>query len=328
MVLEVRSVSGAHRHLLSERSQHPQGRTVSSGVPVLELAPDSAARSPKHRSDITLRVPSDTELNAAAAVVGSVLGNPVMVLMALQSELRTRGQELHAHDVHHSDQQSKRAEAFQLEQLAKAAKAADKAARKAPPWVKKLIGAILTAVGTVASIAGGAGLALVAVGAALVIGAKLVEKVLACLASKGLISERAAMIVSTVVKMVAAVAAAVTGQVSGLANGVAQAATAAVEVAKSTAEIIKSAQQIVQAATDIAFAGVDAHSHIRSFQSTKANIAAESWGMEAKEKMENVEFTIESLKDLEKHFGRITKVATDALVVQARSAMFSAEQAV
>lgn len=275
-----------------------------SGVSGRELAPGSDA-------------PNEGQLAAAFAVTATVLGDPVMMMIALQAELRNHGTDNQETRVQQSSDQSEIADAFRAEELEKAAKMAEKAAKKAPPWVKKLIGAIVSAVGAIASIAGGAGAALVAVGAALIVGAKIVEKVMMKLAEEGLISEKAATIVSTVVKIAAAVAAAVTGQVGQLAN----AAKAAADVVSTAVKLVKSIADMVQAASDVAFAGVDMHSSVRNFQSEMANIMAEQWGIEADGSISNMESAVDGIRDLEQSHTRMMKTATAALSIQDRTRM-------
>lgn len=281
------------------------------------LAPEQPSGVGYSSARLASDAPTEAELGAAFAVTSAVLGDPVMMMIALQTKLRDQSTDNEETRVEQSSDQSELADAFRATELAKAAKMAEKAAKKAPPWVKKLIGAIVSAVGAIASIAGGAGIALVAVGAALIVGAKIVEKVMTKLAEEGLISEKAAMIVSTVVKIAAAVAATVTGQVGELAN----AAKAAMEVVSVAVKIVKSIADMVQAASDVAFAGVDMHSSVRNFQAEMANIMAEQWGIQSDGSISNMESAVDGIRQLEQSHTRMMKTATSALAIQDRTRM-------
>ncbi|MBO6939133.1 MAG: hypothetical protein JJ863_29455 [Deltaproteobacteria bacterium] len=246
---------------------------------------------------------------AAFAVTGAALGNPMVLLMAIQTHLRNKSSENDEASVRTAGQREEAASARRVEELERAEKMAKKAAKRAPPWVKKLIGAVLSAVGSIASIAGGAGLALVAVGAALIVGAKLVEKLLMHLAEKGLIDEKRAGIASAVVKIAAAVAAAVTGQVGSLAN----AAKAAMDVASTAVKVVKSVVDMVQAAADVAFAGVDMHTSARTYQSQMATIMAEQWGIEAEGAIDDMNKAADCIQDAYESHGRMVRTATATL---------------
>lgn len=305
-------------------------RPAGSAVPALDeghrsgiveaassLAPERPAGVVGSGGRPAVERPTETELAAAFAVTSAVLGDPVMMMIALQTELRNQSTDNEEIRVEQSSNQSELADAFRTKELEKAAKMAEKAAKKAPPWVKKLIGAIVSAVGAIASIAGGAGVALVAVGAALIVGAKIVEKVMTKLAEEGLISEKAATIVSTVVKIAAAVAAAVTGQVGSVAS----AAKAAMDVVSTAVKLVKSIADMVQAAADVAFAGVDMHSSVRNFQAEMANIMAEEWGLQSDGSISNMEAAVDGIRQLEQAHTRMMKTAAAALSIQDRTRM-------
>ena len=282
------------------------------------VAPSTRAASPQ---------PSPTELAAATAVVTAVLGDPMALALALQSQLKDQGARDTEARVNSSSREQQVADGLRLDQLEKAAKALEKASRRAPPWVKKLIGAVLSAVGTIASIAGGAGAALIAVGAALVVAAKLAEMLLNKLAEAGLISEKAAAITAAVVKVAAAVAAACVGQVGGLANAAGaagQAAATAVEVGKTAAEIVKTVVEMCEAAATIAFAGVDMNTAVRMYQAQMANIMAEEWGFEVDGSLADTEAAADTFEQIHKAYARVAKVANGALATQEQTRLQAA----
>lgn len=264
--------------------------------------------------------PSDTQLAAAAAVVAATLGDPMALMLAIQSELKDKGLEAREVDARNASLRHESADVQRLEHLERSVEMAKKASRKCPRWVKRLIGAVLSAVGSIASLAGGAGLALVAVGAALMIAAKLVEKVMSKLAEAGLISEKAASIVSAVVKIAAAVAAAVTGQVGQLAN----AAKAAMDVASTAIKVVKSVADMVSAASEVALAGVDMHSSVRTYQSQVANIMAEQWGLEVDGSLSDMEKAADQVKSITESWARMLRTANAALASQHDAGMTAA----
>ena len=319
MVLEVRTLGvrtldGVGESRRSEPA--PRGGRESAN----SLAPDRSCCGP----DSTGRVergagPSPIELAAAAAVTTAVLGDPMALALALQCSLRDQGAANSQDSIRSSQKTREAADAERIKALADAAKALKKAKKKAPPWVKKLIGAVLTAVGTVASIAAGTGVALVAAGAAILLAAQIAEKVLMKLAEKGVISQKGAIITAAIVKVVAAVAAACTGQVGGLgaaAGGAAQAGAAVVEVAKSAADILKTVANVINAAAEIAFAGVDTHISVRKYQAEMANILAEEWGMNSESAIEDGERAAELFAGVYKDFSRSTAIVNAAMTSQ------------
>ena len=281
-----------------------QALTPESASAVAPRGSATAAPSAEPLSQV-----SDTQLAAAFAVTGAALGNPMVMLMALQTELRNKSSESQEATVRTAGKREETASARRLEELERADRMAKKAAKRAPPWVKKLIGAVLSAVGSIASIAGGAGLALAAIGAALIVGAKLAEKLLMHLAEKGIISEKGAVIGSAIVKIAAAVAAAVTGQVGSLAN----AAKAAMDVASTAVKVVKSIADMVQAAADVALAGVDMHSSVRTYQSEIATIMAEEWGIQADGAIEDMNKAADGVRDAYESHGRMMRTATATL---------------
>ena len=284
------------------------------------LAPAQATAVPNSGGRVAGPQPSQVELAAAAAVTAAVLGDPMAIALALQTTLRDRGAADQEDTVRSAGRAREVADANRLVELDKAAEALRKAAKKAPPWVKKLIGAVLSAVGTVTSAFGGAGLALVAIGAALLVAAKLAEVVLNKLAEHGIISEKAAAITNAVVKIAAAVAAAVTGQVSGVAN----AANAVAQTASTVAKTVKQVNELVKAAVTIAFAGVDMHSSVRAYQAETANIMAEEWGLEVDGAISDTERAADMFKDIYRQFARMAKTANSALSTQNETRLHAA----
>ncbi|HJL46451.1 MAG TPA: type III secretion system translocon subunit SctE [Polyangiaceae bacterium LLY-WYZ-15_(1-7)] len=150
-------------------------------------------------------------------------------------------------DVQASRQDSEMQRERVMHALEKVEKALKKAANKAPRWVKKLIGAVLTAVGTVASVfSGGATLALVVVAVVLIAAGDIVDE----LAHRGVLDERNGAIAASVLKLVGAalmIAAGGASAAGDAASGLSQAGQAGASAAQAATTTAHAGSQAAQA---------------------------------------------------------------------------------
>ncbi|MCB9617340.1 MAG: hypothetical protein H6722_33325 [Sandaracinus sp.] len=230
------------------------------------------------------------------AVLLSGVVDPMTALMGLQSTLRNAAARQRETEIGSEALRGETEFNDRMEQLEKAAKAAAKAA-KTRPWLRKLIGAIVTAIGAVASIFGGAGAGLVAVGVILI----AAGDILSTLVEKGIIQgERAQKIVAitaAVLKIAGAIVMAVASGGSSLGE-VANAATTIASVAGQVASHI-------QTTASVYAAHVDVHNGVREFQAEQFRVRADEHGIASEEASENMEEATDALKQLLRRFQRV-----------------------
>jgi len=208
----------------------------------------------------------DPNQAATLAILISGSGDPMAMMLGMQSRLREMGVELREQDVESADGRSITEEAERTEALDQARAAAEKAIKRMPKWVKKLVGAILTAVGTVASVfTGGASVALTVIGVVLLVAGEVVQ----ALADRGVIDERNGSIAAMAIKLVAAVVMCVAScgaNTGGLVNAGQQAA----QIGAVVADVARYTQATVSTVTS----AMDTQRAVCEFHSTNFRIDA------------------------------------------------------
>jgi hypothetical protein len=240
--------------------------------------------------------PMDPHRAMTLAILLSRAIDPMTALMGLQSALRTTATRQHEGEIEAGAARSETEFTERMQQLEKAAKAAAKAA-KTRPWLRKLIGAVITAIGAVASIFAGAGAGLVAVGVILI----ATGDILATLVEKGVIkgerAQKAVAITAAVLKIAGAIVMAVASGGSSV--------TGAIDAVKTVAMIAGQVASHIQTTATVYAAHVDVHNGVREYQAEQFRIDADGHGLASEEANQHVEQATEELKLLLRRFNRV-----------------------
>lgn len=260
----------------------------------------SAPRRPPRRRQAQAPPPDlSPQQQATIAIILAGALDPMTAIMAANSELRDVRAAMGHAGIDSASARSEAEEQQRAESLEKAVRHAEKMLRndRMSPFAKKLLGAILTVVGTVAAaFSGGASLVLVAVAVTLLLAAKLVEH----LAKEGKIGGKAAMITSLCLKVVAAVLMACCGNASGIAGVAANVAEKAVSIAKTVAMAVQTATQAHEARVQMTNA-------VHQGRSDRAQGRADEHGVNSEAALEEVEQSVEEMKLLRQRFARLTR---------------------
>ncbi len=228
---------------------------------------------------------SQADLSAAISIVL----DPFAMMTGLQAQLRDTQSTTAQQGVEASSLRAEAAEAQKAEFLEKAMEAANRLTNRMPKWVKKLVGAVVTAIAAVGAIyTGGASLALAVAGVALMVAGEVVEK----LAENGKIDPQKAAWVSLAFKVVGAALMAVSGNVSGVA-----ALPAALKTAATVVKVAVAVGQAAEAGVDIAHAKFQA-------DASKLTISADGQQIVVDLALDDIEEETEAAKEIEARFQR------------------------
>ena len=224
-----------------------ESRPLESAAALSPTGTDRRASNARGRGGKSPVDLADPHTSTAVAILLAGVLDPMAMLTGLEGRLRDVGSNQQERDVRVETQRSETADAARKVSLDKARALAEKAAAKAPPWVKKLLGAVITAIGAAASVfTGGASLALSVIGVVLMVAGEVVQ----ALANHGVIDEKNGGIAAAAIKLVAA--AIMTVASFGANSGaLAQAAGTVVKVAVDVAKYAAQTAQTIQAARDI-----------------------------------------------------------------------------
>ena len=269
-----------------------------TGTPsALEASGELAARVPGTPSELDALLDALPEASADEAPSGTLappslglgaLIDPGVLLMALQSELRASGATSAELEVEGGEQRSEVAHAQRREALEKAEKAGRRARRllhRAPPWIKKLVAGVISAVGAAASVyTGGASMGLAIAGATLL------------LASDGIVKALEAAGVDPKKTAWVGVALKVTGAVLSAASGVgaSEVVPDALESAETVAAVVDATTQAVDGAQGIAHAAVSGRERSHLLDAETAALRAD----EAEQALEEATAELGAILDL------------------------------
>lgn len=231
-----------------------------------------------------------------AATIGILLAgvmDPMALLAGLQSAVREAGSKQSEQEMRTDKLSAAASEALRTEALANALKLAEKASSGAPPWLKKLITAIVTIVAVAASLfTGGASLALVVVALVLMVAAKTLE----VMAKNGVIDPKRGGIAALCIKVVAAVVMAV----ASLGTGSSALASAAGEVAQGAVEIAKMINQVVI----MVKSACDMRRTRLGLESANYRLDAEELAVAIDDANMSVEDAVRDMADIHQQYGR------------------------
>ncbi len=259
------------------------------------------------------------------AVLLSGALDPMALIAGLQSRLRNQSAEATENDASASLETARSEEAERGRLLDDAMKMLDKKTKGMSRWGKKLLGAIMTAVGTAAScITGGASMALVVVAIVVMAAADIVE----AMARRGFLDGKNGMVAAAVLKIVGAVLMAVSGNVGEAGSAAAQGAQGtaqAVDAAKTAAEIaktVKTVHKVVTAVYGALEAGLELANGIFDFKAAKLNIQADGAEDRRDDALERLDDASGDLAMLQQRYARVVGrlMATMQVQGQARSA--------
>ena len=295
-------------------------------VPRLDLSPSPPALHREAVASIARdasiqQIASDPRALATLSVLVGGMVNPATILASLQSQMRNLAIDTQATEVDAASERNACAEENRRVCLEKAEKALAKMRKGMPKWAKKLIGAVLTAVGTIAAcVTGGASIALIVVACVLMAAGDIVE----AMTERGVIkNEKVGMAVSLACKLVAAACtlgagggvadAASTGAQAGqtaatvgqTAATVASTGTQAATAAADVAGVIESVATLVQTTQTLAEAGVGIHNGVRKYQAEIAESDAEEASINADISLEQLGTITEAIADVERRYSRV-----------------------
>lgn len=268
---------------------------ATGGLAAVQLAREAQVSGGVHSAPMT-----EAQAGAFAMVLNTVL-DPVTMIGALQARLRDNNAELEEAGAADAAQRSEFANREQMHMLEKAQRALRKKARGMGRFAKKLLGAILTIVGTVASVfTGGASVALTVIGAVLLLAGEIVE----VMAEKGILDERNGGIAAMVLKLVGAVVQTVAS--FGASAG------SAVNAVKNVSETVVKAAQITKQIVDYVMntlstinGAIDMHNAVRQYQADDANIDAHAAGDNAENANEDLAQHADELRRIQQRFARV-----------------------
>jgi len=279
-------------------------RPEPSASPVSLGAEGPGLRPPTNAPDL-----SDPRVAATVGVLLAGVIDPMAFMTGLQGRLREVSTDQQNRDVKVSTQRSESAEESRRISLDKARKAAEKAAAKAPRWVKKLIGAIIAAIATVAAVfTGGASLALAVVAVVLLVAGEVVQ----ALAERGVLDEKNGGIAAAAIKLVAAAIMTVCsfGANSGaLAQAAGTIAKVAVDIARYTAQTV----QTVQGIRDI-------HRTKLTLDATNHRLDAEGQTLIVDDENTSIEEAADEMKAIHQRYVRAMRRLRQMLEVQGATA--------
>lgn len=268
---------------------------------------------------------SETRMSAAASEIegnhrmmtlsillaGAV--DPMALLAGVQGHIRDASSEARASDSNAANIRGAAADRAREVALERAQKMAEKAMSKMPRWAKRLIGAVISAVGTIASVVtGGASLALTVVGVILMAAGEIVQT----LAEHGIIDEQNGMIAAVCIKIIGSICTLGAGAVSGGA-----------QIAASTSDIVLTAGQVAKAAVGVAEAaqgGAAAYRGARQMQSDAAQSRGESASLDAEQATEDLDRAAEGLKQTMQGYQRAMKRIHQMVQLQGETRMAAA----
>ena len=297
-----RAAATTHEAAAAQQS-HAVGTPNPAAVSRARVAgPTSAAvlhgaASPVAASPVPPGPMLDAAIAAATARALHGLVDPMAILFGLEARLRDVSTTMREHDAVASMRESESADARRLEQLEKAEKAAKRALSRAPRWVRKLVGSVLSAAGAVASaFTGGASVALTVVGVALLVAGDVVER----LAAKGVIDPDKAQWAVVALKVVGAIVMAVAGSggFDRVADGVRHAGTTCARVIEQSVQLTKSAVDAHGSLRD----GVDG---VRSFRQGQWLLRADRQELAAEEANTELEDATDDLAAIQRRFARV-----------------------
>jgi hypothetical protein len=277
-------------------------RTAGSSETASELAPErspaAAAARTAGRAAAGATAPVENPMDRAKAITLATLLSgvldPMSALLGIQGALRDASAAAREQDIELSQAQADQDNRSKLEALAQAEKALKKASSRWPTWAKKLVAAVLTIVGSVASaVTGGTSAVLVAVALVLLLAAKGVEK----LAEKGVLTGKAAMGLTIALKAVAAVLMTVAGGVGGAAQ--------LSQVAKLVVDITKVVNDVITQVKDMAVGIRELRRGRALFEADMFQADAEASGVQEEESRQRIESSVDELRQLHQRFQRV-----------------------
>ncbi len=248
-------------------------------------------------SDISIPANATASLSAGeqAAITrfAAEIADGMSLVFALQARLRDLGTDLREQNVTGESHVAESAEAERAAQIEQAIERAMDAIDGMPKWVQKLVGGIVTAVGAVASIFGGAGAGLVVAGVALLVAAEVLTQ----LVDHGVIKDGiVARVVIAAVQIVGAVLLACAG-----GDGIGQAADSVQKAIKIAKDVVTAVQNILQTI----HLGIDIHNAVCEYDASMHQLNAALAEQVRDEAHANMESEVEALTALQRSFTRV-----------------------
>ena len=253
-----------------------------------------------------VEVPSTGSIDVDPQLIASRLAmitDPQAILFAAQAQLRDTDAATYKEIVKANEVKAEFHHKLKMEMLRKAEKAARKS--KKPRFLKKLLSAVMIAVGVVAAaFTGGVALGLAIAGAVLLLAG---DHIVNGLVKAGIIPKKAAPWVALALKVVGAALMAVSGNIEGVSNvatSVAQVAGTTVQAVQQTTNTINMIVQVIGAVTNSAI-------DIRSAYWTKQSADAKANADEAKLDQELAETArdeaVDGFKESFERFNRVSE---------------------
>lgn len=243
---------------------------------------------------------SEAQTGALAMVLTTLL-DPMTLIGAMQAKVRDSNVETQTAGISDAASRGERADRQRMAMLEKAERALAKKARGMGRLAKKLIGAILTVVGTVASVfTGGASIALTVIGAVLLIAGEVVS----LLADKGILDEKNGGIAAMVLKLVGAIVQTVASFGAGAGSAV-NAVKNVSEGVVTFAQITKQVVELTMSTLSTINGAIDMHNSVRQYQADDADIDAREAGQQAERANEEMADYTHEIRRIQQRFARV-----------------------
>ena len=290
--MSVGAVQNVHRQLVAAVSHELRHEAAAAAI---TLAHDRQTTGAVSSTPMT-----EAETGALAMVLTTLL-DPMTLIGAMQVKLRDSNATTQTAAIDEASSRSERADRQRMEMLEKAQRALAKKARGMGKFAKKLLGAILTVVGTVASVfTGGASIALTVIGAVLLIAGEVVQ----FMADKGILDEKNGGIAAMVLKLVGAIVQTVASFGAGAGSAV-NAVKNVSETAIKVMQTIKEVVDFVVSTLSTINGAIDMHNSVRQYQADDANIDADVAGQNADDANQRMADYTSELRRVQQRFTRV-----------------------
>ena len=286
---------------------------------------------------------------ASVAYLATGLLEPMARAMLAQSEFRNSMTELNGAQMRTSLSRAERQQDLRAQQLKRARELAEEASSGLPSWARTLIGAVLTAVGTVAAaFTGGASIPLLVIGVILISAGEVVGH----LAEQGVIDPTKGGIAAVVLKIAGAIVMAVATAGAGAANaggavgsaasagatsagaagasagagaasagasvgaGAASAASAGTQTATLATQIVQQVVRDLETTYNITTSARDIHTGVLGYQSEQERLDAEESEVRREAALDDIDVAGEAITAVMRRYQRIAERANEVMAAR------------